>query len=85
MTHEIKIEHKYLYDIVVGKKKFEIRKNDRDYKVGDYVFLNEYENDLFTINFAKVKIIYITDLMQIEGYIVFGFQYIFAVYEGVLI
>ena len=35
--HEIKIKDKYYEDIVYGKKKAELRKNDRDYKVGDLI------------------------------------------------
>ena len=34
-THEIKIEKQYYDAIKAGKKPFEIRKNDRDYKKGD--------------------------------------------------
>lgn len=35
--HELKIQHKYLEDIRQGKKTFELRKNDRDYQVGDLI------------------------------------------------
>ena len=35
--HELKIKHEYLVDIVVGRKTFELRKNDRDYQVGDLI------------------------------------------------
>lgn len=43
MTHELKILPKYFEDVMTGKKNFEIRKNDRDFKVGDYLLLKEYE------------------------------------------
>lgn len=37
MKHEIKIKQCYLIHIVEGRKTFEIRKNDRDYQVGDII------------------------------------------------
>lgn len=41
--HELKLQLPYFYDVYVGKKTFEIRKNDRDYKVGDILELNLYD------------------------------------------
>lgn len=35
--HELKIKHEYLIDIDLGLKTFELRKNDRDYQVGDLI------------------------------------------------
>ena len=35
--HELKIKNEYLVDITVGLKTFELRKNDRDYQVGDLI------------------------------------------------
>lgn len=35
--HELKIKHEYLIDITLGKKTFTLRKNDRDYQVGDLI------------------------------------------------
>ena len=35
--HELKTLPEYFDAVFMGKKNFEIRKNDRDYKVGDYV------------------------------------------------
>jgi uncharacterized protein YqfB (UPF0267 family) len=35
--HELKIKHEYLVEIVMGRKTFELRKNDRDYQVGDLI------------------------------------------------
>ena len=35
--HELKIKHEYLVEIVLGNKTFELRKNDRDYQVGDLI------------------------------------------------
>ena len=41
MIHQLKIEPDYFKKIVEGVKTFEVRKNDRDFHVGDYLGLNE--------------------------------------------
>ena len=40
-THNIKLDHKYFDDVKSGTKKVELRKNDRDYKVGDILILED--------------------------------------------
>lgn len=42
-THYLKTWDIYFRHILDGKKKFEIRKNDRDYHVGDTLVLQEYD------------------------------------------
>lgn len=45
MIHELKIKECYWKDVWNGRKTFEIRKNDRDFKVGDIIhFKPIYEN-----------------------------------------
>lgn len=41
MIHQLKIESKYFAKITAGLKTFEVRKDDRDFHVGDYLGLNE--------------------------------------------
>lgn len=41
MLHQLKIEREYIQKIIDGVKTYEIRKNDRDFHVGDYLALNE--------------------------------------------
>lgn len=43
--HNIKCEPESFSDIEYGLKNFEIRKNDRDYRQGDYVVLREYDGE----------------------------------------
>ena len=44
--HELKILHEYLIDITLGRKTCELRKNDRDYQVGDLIrFIDIREDD----------------------------------------
>lgn len=73
MIHELKIESQYFKEVINGKKTFEIRKNDRNFKVGDLVKLKEIdENKEYTGNESVFEITYITDYAQKENYIVFS-------------
>lgn len=45
-THELKIKKEYAEFVLSGVKTFEIRKNDRDYQVGDLVKFNVIDGDL---------------------------------------
>jgi ASC-1-like (ASCH) protein len=45
MEHRLKTIQPYFNEVVDGKKNFEIRKNDRDYQVGDTLLLEEYSTD----------------------------------------
>ena len=40
-THELKIFPRWFDDVKSGKKRFELRKADRDYEVGDSLFDDE--------------------------------------------
>lgn len=48
MIHELKIKSEYLLAVQDGSKTFEIRKNDRNYKVGDWLHLRGYHNGQHT-------------------------------------
>ncbi|GAK31891.1 hypothetical protein WOSG25_180420 [Weissella oryzae SG25] len=43
-AHNLKLDNEYFDDVANSLKKFEIRKNDRDYQVGDLLFLQRYSN-----------------------------------------
>lgn len=45
INHVKKIQSKYFWDILNNNKRFEIRKNDCNYQVGDIVKLVEYNSD----------------------------------------
>lgn len=83
MTHELKILSEFFEAVTSGRKQFEIRKNDRDYKVGDQLVLREIDyvhnenisDELFyTGDSYKAEITYITDYAQKGGYIVLGIR-----------
>lgn len=44
MEHRLKIKQPYFEDIRMRRKNFELRYNDRDYRVGDVLVLEEYDD-----------------------------------------
>ncbi len=46
--HELKILPQYYNKVLSGEKRFEIRKDDRYFKVGDIIRLCEYDGKEFT-------------------------------------
>ena len=59
MTHEVKILPRWFEDVKSGKKNFEIRKNDRNYQVGDFIELKEWDVGGYTGRSVKRNIEYI--------------------------
>ena len=59
MTHELKILPEYFEDVAHLKKTFEIRKNDRNYNVGDTLILKEWNRGKYTGREAKRTVTYI--------------------------
>lgn len=53
--HEIKILHEYLVDVDLGRKTFELRKNDRDYQVGDLIRFIDVREDDSTANKNQIE------------------------------
>lgn len=70
MKHQLKIEPQYFQQVLMGNKNFEIRNNDRNFKVGDLVDLNEIGTD------GKISCIitFVTNFKQKDGYVVFGIK-----------
>ena len=58
-THELKILPRWFEDVQSGRKNFEIRRNDRDFKIGDYLLLKEWERGKYTGREITRKIQYI--------------------------
>jgi len=74
-THQLKTAPEYFAEVIAGNKAFEIRKNDRDFKVGDALILREYDiknpnGTRFTGSHCTRFITYVTDYEQKEGYVV---------------
>lgn len=62
-THELKIWPRHFEDVASGVKKYEVRKNDRVFQVGDSVMLREWdpEPSTYTGRFCFCRIIHVTD------------------------
>lgn len=76
--HELKLNTEYFLDVFMGRKLFEVRKNDRDFKVGDLVTFVEFLPDSQEYaegnqSFTR-RIIYITNYEQKDGYVVFALE-----------
>lgn len=72
--HAIKISATFFRDAASGRKNFELRKNDRGYKVGDIIRLEEYYLGVYTGRFCRKVITYmLEDYTGLEdGYCVLG-------------
>lgn len=46
--HHLKTETEYYQAVEKGLKKFELRKNDRDFQIGDMLYLEETVNGTYT-------------------------------------
>lgn len=48
MEHSLKTLQPYFNDVKSGSKTFEIRKNDRNFEIGDTILLQEYHDGGYT-------------------------------------
>ena len=76
-VHYLKIKPEYYKDIECGVKTFELRKNDRDFKVGDVLMLIKLDNEgNETDQVMRAKVTYILkDCPEYglqEGYAILG-------------
>lgn len=66
MTHELKTINPFFEQVWRGNKTFEVRKNDRDFQVGDELLLKEYFQETDTYGRA---------LEILVSYVLYGGQY----------
>lgn len=76
MTHDLKIHPEYFDAIDLWIKTFEIRRNDRNFKVGDELRLREYDpvTKQYTGREANRTVSYITNYWQMQDFVVMGFK-----------
>ena len=79
MVHQLKIKEEYFEAIRLQNKNFEVRKNDRNFKAGDYLALNEVGDDGVETGCSMlVKVTYILDSPDYckEGYVIMSIKYL---------
>lgn len=62
-VHSIRLAKTYFNDVASGKKSFELRKNDREYKVGDILEMLEFADGKNTGRIIQAEVVY-----MLEGY-----------------
>lgn len=60
-VHELKLAQMFFTDVASGKKRFELRKNDRGFKVGDGLRLKEYTNGQETGKYIDADVVYMLE------------------------
>lgn len=73
-VHDLKIMPQYLWAVKTGIKGFEIRKNDREFQVGDILRLREYKDGQYTGRLVLGRITFITSFEQKDDYVVLNFK-----------
>lgn len=75
-VHFLKVLPEYYEALASHRKTFEVRKNDRDYKVGDILVLREW-NGIYTGRHITTGISYILDNPKFckPGYIVMSLDF----------
>ena len=73
--HELKLQQPFFDDVFFNRKDFEVRKNDRDFKIGDRLKLVEYPSDKPRFVLKDIKYILQGGQYGIEkGYVVLGLK-----------
>lgn len=83
-VHLLKITPEYFLAVYQGKKKFEARVNDRDYRAGDELILQEYvqQTKRYTGRLFSVTVTYVLEGGQfgiLPGYVIMGIELITGV------
>lgn len=80
MMHDLKTIDPYWSMVVRGDKTFEVRKADRDFRIGDRLNLRLWERDGYIAHAdQKVRVTYVLDGGQFgiePGYVVLGIELI---------
>lgn len=77
-VHYIRLAATYFDDVAAGVKTFELRKNDRGYKTGDMLEMNEFKEGRNTGRMIRCKVTYMLEEYAglTEGYCILGIKVI---------
>lgn len=79
-VHQLKILPQYFQAVWSGIKTFELRKDDRDYQVGDILALREWDGEKYTGSAIRVKVTYILQNAEKyglkDGYVIMGIRHL---------
>ena len=70
MIHELKTIPEYFEAVIKGEKLFEVRKNDRPFKKGDILALNEFQNGYYT---GRSCLVYVDYILREKEFCKLGF------------
>ena len=77
VDHRLKITPNHFYEVLSGRKNFEIRKNDRKFRIGDFVVLEEFK-PIGKKYSGRAVLVCITDMFDIsdvvENFVAFTFD-----------
>ena len=77
--HRLKVLPEFFEALACGVKDFELRKDDRDYQVGDFIWLCEWDGEKYTgrsLSIVQIKYI-LRDCPEyglMNGYCILGFD-----------
>lgn len=74
VTHQIKLKAEFFDDAAAGRKSFELRKNDRNYKKGDVLEMEEVKDGKKTGRKCSKRIVYMMENFEglEDGYCILG-------------
>lgn len=74
VTHQIKLVAEFFDDAAAGRKSFELRKNDRNYKEGDVLEMEEVKDGKKTGRKCSKRIVYMMENFEglEDGYCILG-------------
>ena len=79
-VHELKTWPLYFEAVNEGRKTFEVRKDDRPFKTGDFLFLKEWHEmrEAYTNKVCMVKVLYVMrdNDFVLPGHVVMGIELI---------
>lgn len=77
VRHHLKTQEPYWSQVLEGVKTFEVRRNDRDFRVGDTLDLHRWIGERDTGMSTEVVVTYVLDKEEFglqPGYVVLGVQ-----------